>query len=56
MTLESLGLYVTFFPKAVMGQIARNSSFKEQIDSLSSLQLPTGEAITACFQIFISFF
>jgi D-alanyl-lipoteichoic acid acyltransferase DltB (MBOAT superfamily) len=56
MPVDSLGLYVTFFPKAVMGPIARSGSFKEQTDSLSSLQLPSGEAISACFQICIGLF
>jgi len=56
MSVEALGLYLTFFPKAVMGPISRSGSFKEQIDGLSSQRLPHGEVVSACFQICIGLF
>lgn len=56
MPVESLGLYLSFFPKAVMGPIARSGPFKEGIAGLSSAELSSGEVIAACYQISIGLF
>lgn len=56
MPFKSLGLYLTFFPKAVMGPIARSGPFGEQADALASAKLPAGEAVSAGFQICIGLF
>lgn len=56
MPLKSLGLYLTFFPKAVMGPIARSGPFGEQVSLLASAKLPAGETASACFQICIGLF
>lgn len=51
MSAECLGLYLSFFPKAVMGPIARSGGFQEQVSNLSIMSLPSGETVCACFQI-----
>lgn len=56
MHAESLALYLSFFPKAVMGPIARSGTFQEQVSNLASLRLPAGEVVSAVFQICIGLF
>lgn len=51
MTAGNLGLYLTFFPKAVMGPIARSGSFQKQADALVGARWSPEEIGPACFQI-----
>jgi D-alanyl-lipoteichoic acid acyltransferase DltB (MBOAT superfamily) len=56
MTANTLGLYLTFFPKAVMGPIERSGVFQRQTESLPTARWSYEEVGPACFQICVGLF
>lgn len=56
MKSSTLGLYLTFFPKAVMGPIARSGQFQQQTSNLPEIRWAPAEVVPACLQICIGLF
>jgi alginate O-acetyltransferase complex protein AlgI len=51
MPVGALSLYLSFFPKALMGPIERSGGFQQQTETLPEVRWSFSEARVACFQI-----